>query len=185
MSNSTCTVLSSPHYQRSYTKIDQNSRQNFILRGRFPRESCRSRRDLQLSLGNLPPVLQFCLEFWSNFVECPVPSRAPNLLHPLASFRDLHLAGRLEGVAEAPLLGVGQLSSDSFPSLEGLYRQNSRQNFILGSRFPRESCRSRRDLQLSLGNLWMRMKFCLEFWLIFGFDMDLASSIYGTLINTP
>ena len=45
-------------------KIDQNSRQNFILRGRFPRESCRSRRDLQLSLGNLGLRMKFCLKIW-------------------------------------------------------------------------------------------------------------------------
>ena len=45
--------------------MKQNSRQNFILRGRIPRESCRSRRDLQLSLGNLGLRMRFCLEFWS------------------------------------------------------------------------------------------------------------------------
>jgi len=48
-------------------KIDQNSRQNFILSHRFPRETCRSRRDLQLSLGNLPLRMNFCLDFWSIF----------------------------------------------------------------------------------------------------------------------
>ena len=35
-------------------KIDQNSRQNFILSHRFPRETCRSRQDLQVSKRNLP-----------------------------------------------------------------------------------------------------------------------------------
>ena len=44
-------------------KIDQISRQNLILRGRFTRESCRSRRDLQISLGNLGLRMRFCLEF--------------------------------------------------------------------------------------------------------------------------
>ena len=51
------------------TKIDQNSRQNFILSHRFPRETCRARRDLQLSLGNLPLKMKFCLRFWSIFVS--------------------------------------------------------------------------------------------------------------------
>ena len=48
---------------------DDFCRQNFILRGRFPRESCRSHRDLQLSLGNLGLRMKFCLEFWSIFVD--------------------------------------------------------------------------------------------------------------------
>ena len=39
-----------------------------ILKGRFPRESCRSRRVLQLSLGNLCLRIKFCLDFWSIFV---------------------------------------------------------------------------------------------------------------------
>ena len=56
-----------PHIHPTMTKIDQNSRQNFILRGRFPRESCRSRRDLQFSLGNLGMRMKFCLEIWLIF----------------------------------------------------------------------------------------------------------------------
>ena len=47
-------------------KIDQKSRQNFILNPRFPRESCRSRRDLQLSLENLGLRIKFCLGKWSR-----------------------------------------------------------------------------------------------------------------------
>ena len=45
------------------TKIGQNSRQNFILRGRFPLQSCRSRRDLQLCIRNLGLKMEFCLDF--------------------------------------------------------------------------------------------------------------------------
>ena len=41
--------------------------------------------------------------------------------------------------------------------------QKSKQTLILRHRFSRESCRSRRVLQLSLGNIGLRIKFCLEF----------------------
>ena len=51
------------------TKIDQKSKQNFILSPRFPPQSCRSLRDLQLSLGNLGLRMKFCLDFWSIFVQ--------------------------------------------------------------------------------------------------------------------
>ena len=128
-------------------KIDQNSRQNFILSHRLPRESCRTRRDLQLSLGNLPLKMKFCLEIWPIFgSELPVATSSSN------GKSDLHHT-------------MVQVSSD--PKID----QNSRQNFILSTRFPRESCSSHRDLQLSLGNHHLRMKFCLQIWTIFASDL--------------
>ena len=51
------------------TKIGQKSKQNVTDRGRFPLQTCRSRRDLQVSLGNLGLRMKFCLEFCSIFVE--------------------------------------------------------------------------------------------------------------------
>ena len=47
-------LLSSPYMDPIQAKIDQNSRQNFILRGSFSRETCRSRQDLQVTKSNLP-----------------------------------------------------------------------------------------------------------------------------------
>ena len=35
---------------------------------------------------------------------------------------------------------------------------------VVGWGVSRESCRGGRDKQVSLGNLGLRMKFCLEFW---------------------
>ena len=112
-------------------KIDPNSRQKFILKGRFSRESCRTRRDLQLSLENLYLRMKFCLHF-------------PPILVRLRKW-----------------FGLLNLSLEDLPRSTKI-DQNSKQNFILSPRFPLQSCRSRRDLQLSLGNLWLRMKFCLE-----------------------
>ena len=60
-------MLGHPIIKISDTKIDRNSRQNFILSPRFPLQSCRSRLDLQLCSGTRMLRMKFCLEFWSIF----------------------------------------------------------------------------------------------------------------------
>ena len=89
------------------------------------------------------------------------PARTPSKKgHKIGVF---HFSLKLKSTSNPPLFPT--------PTWIGLnptfIEKNSRQNFILSPRFPRETYRSRRDLQLSLGNLLLRMKFCLEFWSIF------------------
>ena len=92
---------------RPLIKIDLNSRQDLILRCRFPRESCRSRRDLQLSLGNLPLRMRSCLRF---DLQREAPEK--RLQDKLLSLEGCHLTlpdllGHLRALADRPLLWVG------------------------------------------------------------------------------
>ena len=86
------------------TKIDQNFRQNFILSHRFPRESCRSRQDLQLSLGSLPLKMKFCLEICSYKVTArPLAQHSEKSESPDLLARDQHLLTNLTNYQEANL----------------------------------------------------------------------------------
>ena len=127
------------------TKIVQNSRQNFILSPRFPRESCRSRRDLQLCSGNLGLRMKFCLEIRSIFAIW-VRIQGINV-------------GEMQKVGGVPRVSPKLWAHPNFSTpnpdqpqidpAEAKIDRISRQNFILSPRFPLQSCRSRRDLQLS------------------------------------
>ena len=85
-------------------RLDQNFRQNFILSPRLPLQSRRSRQDLQLSLGNLPLKMKFCLEICSYKVTArPLAQHSEKSESPDLLARERHLLTNLTNIQDANL----------------------------------------------------------------------------------